>query len=372
MKDIGPPSTVYSKSEERLQSSINAVPAEVTPVVRLCDGQRTLSDIIDESPFRVLDTVRIMTRLVELAILARRNPKPDSDAKPARPPIEEFWETARIVGPTTPRTPRARADGGTTPTPQPDASASPAFPEAPDESNSPGEGKGHTRKKTLELATTSGRTPEAEPAPTTPSPAKGTQGIGTDEFGIVRSPFTAVQKMTPTWTQASGIIEPRERRTRSNPHAVPEHTSVVVDTAQVPIVQSPVASGPVIPSPMAPSPSSELAAAGPVVRVTGEIQAAPSRRTSQQMPAARMSIQVDATLASEPVKTGTSALAAPVPKVEPSTMRVTGEIQASPSGKTSREVGRLGRASSSFQNRSVADHGSPRQGDGPRNCVEPR
>ncbi len=347
MKDVGPPSTVYSRIEERLQSSANAVPAEVTPVVRLCDGQRTLSDIIDESPFRVLDTIRIVARLVELAILARRDPKPDSDAKPARLPIEEFWETARIVGSATPHTPPARADGGTTPTPQPGDSQLRAPPEARNESL-PGQGMGHTHKKTLEIVTTSVRTPEADPAPAAPSPATGTQGIGPGESGIVHTPFTAVHKMTSTGAQASGIIEPRERRTRSNPRAVPERTSIVVDTATIAMARAheSATADPAIPSPMAPSPSSELAAAGPVVRITGEIQAAPSRRTSQQMPAARMSIQLDATLASEPANAGTPAVASSVPETEPSAALVTGEIQVPPSGKISR---RLERVSSSFQ-----------------------
>jgi hypothetical protein len=99
IKDIGPPATVYSTNEPRLEHSTDAVPAEVTPVVRLCDGQRTLSDIIDESPFRVLDTVRILERLVDLAILVRRDPRPEAgDPKAARTPLDEFWDTARIVG----------------------------------------------------------------------------------------------------------------------------------------------------------------------------------------------------------------------------------------------------------------------------------
>jgi len=60
-------------------------------------------------PFRVLDTVRIVARLVELAILVRRDPKPESDAKAARPPLEEFWATARIVGPSSPLRPEREA-----------------------------------------------------------------------------------------------------------------------------------------------------------------------------------------------------------------------------------------------------------------------
>ena len=153
MKDIGPPATVYSTSEDRLQHSGSSVPAEVTPVVRLCDGRRTLSDIIDESPFRVLDTVRIVGRLVELAILVRHDPKPDSDVRPARPPLDEFWENARIVGPSTPRPARARGDGSKTPTPQ---QGTPAVPATRGEANASGEEQSHPRRKTLEIIHTRG------------------------------------------------------------------------------------------------------------------------------------------------------------------------------------------------------------------------
>jgi hypothetical protein len=96
IKHIGPLTTVYSADEQRLKQSAGAVPAEVTPVVRLCDGKRTLSDIMDESPFRVLDTVRILGRLAELRILTRRDGKPVAGATEPR---DEFLDTARILGP---------------------------------------------------------------------------------------------------------------------------------------------------------------------------------------------------------------------------------------------------------------------------------
>jgi hypothetical protein len=93
MKEIGPPTAVYSASQERLKQSSSAVPAEVTPVVRLCTGSRMLADIIDESPFRVLDTVRILGRLAELGIIIR------SDGKPLAPPPADERLEAKIVGP---------------------------------------------------------------------------------------------------------------------------------------------------------------------------------------------------------------------------------------------------------------------------------
>jgi hypothetical protein len=65
---------------------------------------------------------------------------------------------------------------------------------------------------------------------------------------------------------------------------------------------------------------------------------------------ARMSIQLDATLAPEQNPASASmpqASAAPV--AEPSSARVTGSLQVAPSGKATRDAGRRARASSSFQ-----------------------
>ena len=93
IQGIGPASSVYGKNEDQLAKAM--VPSDVTPVLRLCDGRRTLTDIIDESPFRVFDTVRILTRLVDLGGLTRCKPQDGSPAP--TPPLEKFWETARIA-----------------------------------------------------------------------------------------------------------------------------------------------------------------------------------------------------------------------------------------------------------------------------------
>jgi hypothetical protein len=95
MKDVGPASTVYRRDEVRLSKASRDVPAEVTPVVRLFDSQRTLGAVLDESPFRVFDTLRIINRLVYLGILVRRDPKPMG---PENRPLQDFWSTARITG----------------------------------------------------------------------------------------------------------------------------------------------------------------------------------------------------------------------------------------------------------------------------------
>lgn len=95
LKELGPAATVYSADQDRLKKSAGAVPAEVTPVVRLCNGIRTLTDIIDESPFRVLDTVRILGRLAELGILVRADGKPLMVTPQG--PRDQFLENARVT-----------------------------------------------------------------------------------------------------------------------------------------------------------------------------------------------------------------------------------------------------------------------------------
>ena len=96
IQSIGPSSSVYQKDDAKLASTTGSVPSEVAPVLRLFDGRRTLTDVVDESPFRVFDTIRILTRLVDVGVLTRRKstgatPTPTS-------PLEKFWETARIEG----------------------------------------------------------------------------------------------------------------------------------------------------------------------------------------------------------------------------------------------------------------------------------
>ena len=406
MKDIGPPETVYSISEERLQHSTNAVPAEVTPVVRLCDGRRTLSDIIDDSPFRVLDTVRIVARLVELAILMRRDPKPPLDASAARPPLEEFWATARIVGPSPPSVTRTRQgrqgaiEATAAETPLPIAPATPPVQsvesEVRDESGAGSQGKGHTRKKTLEIPTTFERAPAAQtppavvvPAakdavPTVAAPTNSVQGAITARLGtssLTGTPHgpgvSPVPTVVMTGTQTSGVIQPRERRTQSTMRAVPAHPSVVVDTAQLevaktptsaaipspevqspavqsplvssPVVQSPVVLSPVVESSAVPSPVADGKPGSVVAKITGEFQVAPSRKTTRQMPGQpRMSIHLDATLVSGPEAASVPAEVTSAPKIESNSMRLTGEIKVAPSEKHTRHARKPERASSSF------------------------
>ncbi len=367
IKDIGPLATVYSRNDKRLQQSPDVVPAEVTPVVRLCDGQRNLSDIIDESPFHVLDTVRVLGRLVDLALLVRRDPRPEDNTKTARSPLDEFWETARIAGSTPARTSQPGFIVQATPAPPPSAPAAtadrPTEPAPRAESEARGEGVGRPRKKTLEIAVKAASASEAPPTTEASAPVTGTlSGISPRQPGNAPSPFAPAPRVAaPAATQTSGTIELGERRSRAG--TMPHRSSVVVDTAQIEISKpeaTPSVANSVTPAPLAVpghpaqapvSPGPPVAAPTPnaASRIAGEIHIAPSRKTARNTPAqSQRSIQLDDSLAPEPAK-ASSSMPSPAPSTtESGVVRVTGEMQVSPSGKTAKDADKRERVSSSF------------------------
>jgi len=58
VRDMGSARTIYRPSDRAVQPT-SALPSEVVPLLRLFDGQRDLAQILDESPFRTFDTLRI-------------------------------------------------------------------------------------------------------------------------------------------------------------------------------------------------------------------------------------------------------------------------------------------------------------------------
>ncbi|HXU83982.1 MAG TPA: DUF4388 domain-containing protein, partial [Polyangia bacterium] len=89
-KDVGPISTVLRADLDKAAQAGDTVPAEVSPLVRLFDGQRTLGEVLEDSPFRVFDTLRIVTRLLDLAILVRAESAPAK--APSTPTIKILAE----------------------------------------------------------------------------------------------------------------------------------------------------------------------------------------------------------------------------------------------------------------------------------------
>jgi CheY-like chemotaxis protein len=67
--DLGPPRCVYIPAPDRDPGASGLQPTQLGPALRLFDGRRTLTEAIEESPFRVFDTLRVVKRLVESGTL---------------------------------------------------------------------------------------------------------------------------------------------------------------------------------------------------------------------------------------------------------------------------------------------------------------
>jgi CheY-like chemotaxis protein len=78
-RDLGPPRSIYVPDPARAESS-GLQPSQAGPALRLFDGNRILTEVIEESPFRVFDTLRVIKRLIETgAIVLRSDGSPVGD-----------------------------------------------------------------------------------------------------------------------------------------------------------------------------------------------------------------------------------------------------------------------------------------------------
>lgn len=95
-KDLGSAQSVFAQEVARITQIQSSIPVEVGPVIRLFDGQRTLSDVIEDSPFRVFDTVRIAIRLVDMGALKLREDQVERTPAPSnsRPALDEWLQKA--------------------------------------------------------------------------------------------------------------------------------------------------------------------------------------------------------------------------------------------------------------------------------------
>ncbi|HXU64610.1 MAG TPA: response regulator [Polyangia bacterium] len=84
-KDLGAPRTIYVPVNGTVPEVRGLQPSQMTPLLRLFDGRRGLSDVIEESPFRIFDTVRMVRRLREANVLVNR---PDGPRE--RPPTGPY------------------------------------------------------------------------------------------------------------------------------------------------------------------------------------------------------------------------------------------------------------------------------------------
>jgi ActR/RegA family two-component response regulator len=83
-RDLGSPRTVYAAAAEPVAELRGLQPSQVTPLLRLFDGRRVLADVIEESPFRIFDTVRMIRRLRDGGMLVVRPDEPSPERRDTR------------------------------------------------------------------------------------------------------------------------------------------------------------------------------------------------------------------------------------------------------------------------------------------------
>jgi len=79
-EQLPPLSTVFHIDHEQLLERLNEIPDELNGILRLFDSQRSLSDVVDDSPFEDLSTLSTITKLYFEGLLV---PMPESPEGPA-------------------------------------------------------------------------------------------------------------------------------------------------------------------------------------------------------------------------------------------------------------------------------------------------
>jgi len=82
-RDLGPPNTIYQPVPEPRPVIAGLQPNQMAPLLKLFDGKHGLADVVEESPFRIFDTIRMIRRLVEGGVLTTRAARRPSGQQPA-------------------------------------------------------------------------------------------------------------------------------------------------------------------------------------------------------------------------------------------------------------------------------------------------
>jgi CheY-like chemotaxis protein len=94
---VGGPLAVYAHEPRRAAEARGAIPAEVMTLVKHYDGRKPLIDIVEDSPFKPFDTIKITFRLSELGAITRR------DTRESTPLTERLAVRDWLVGGEEPR-----------------------------------------------------------------------------------------------------------------------------------------------------------------------------------------------------------------------------------------------------------------------------
>ncbi len=87
-EQLPPLSTVFQIDHEQLLERLNEIPDELNGILRLFDAERTLTEVVDDSPFEDLSTLSTITKLYFEGLLVLK-PEPDDV-----PPVEDLVLTA--------------------------------------------------------------------------------------------------------------------------------------------------------------------------------------------------------------------------------------------------------------------------------------
>jgi hypothetical protein len=291
-KDLGPIATVLHADPDRVTAAGDSLPAEVGPLVRLLDGQRTLGEVLEDSPFRVFDTLRIVSRLADLGVFGEGD-RASSAVKPSVTP------TIKIMAELTPGplVPQSAGQAGEPGRPGP-ALASGVKSTVPpkDQRNGPSNRRKLQRRErgTLEQRTLNRTPPLDTTAPigsSTPSPDP-IFAAPTVETPPLESTLAAADPAKPAAGElrASGILGAARGELRSvgrdRPKAA-ESPSVVIDMAASEAVTAPVQ------APAATTPSA------PTMQAVGVMQARRSPLPPRPNAPSGFSIEVDPALMAE-------------------------------------------------------------------------
>src|SRR5262249_53243128 len=69
---VGGAQAVYAHEPRRAAEARAQIPAEVMVLVKQYDGRKPLIDIVEDSPFKPFDTIKIPYRLAQLGAIVRR------------------------------------------------------------------------------------------------------------------------------------------------------------------------------------------------------------------------------------------------------------------------------------------------------------
>src|SRR6185369_15390371 len=84
------PSMVLEQDVPRVQALGKQIPTEVYGVLRMFDGHRVLTDVLEDSAYRVFETLRVAQRAVEIGLLRVVDKEPPRPAWRAILGIEEW------------------------------------------------------------------------------------------------------------------------------------------------------------------------------------------------------------------------------------------------------------------------------------------